>query len=60
MGTVMFDAIKKDNARYALFALKMLTAESREAAEVETWHQVKYTSPTADTNAATVAPRKAR
>jgi hypothetical protein len=58
----MFDAIKKDNARYVFFALKMLTAESREAAEVETWHQVKYTSPTptADTNAATVAPRKAR
>jgi hypothetical protein len=54
------DAAKKHDADYPLFALAMLTAESREAKSVADLEACKslHVSTTADNDAATVRPCK--
>lgn len=53
----MTDAIKRADAAYALFALDMLTIESREAKSLESYNATLYVG-NANTTAETIRPTK--
>lgn len=56
----MFDAIKRDNARYADFASRMLAGLAAEEADIarRNARTTLYVSETANVDAATVRPSK--
>ncbi len=53
----MFDAIKKDNARYAAFAASRMAASDKEAADMARYNVTLYAGA-ADSSSATVRPAK--
>lgn len=60
----MFDAIKKADAGYAGFVSRMLAAEAAEIADIAKINAYQFANQivaaNVDSNASTVAPRKAR